>query len=192
MTLPIYIIGSSVLKKKAEEITPDYPGLEELIKNMKETMLEADGVGLAAPQIGKSIRLFVVDASPFAEEEPALLSFKKVFINPQITEYGEEQITMNEGCLSIPGIHENIERPVKITIEYMDENFTRHTENLEGMAARIVQHEYDHIEGILFTDKVSSLRKKLLKRKLESVAKGKFAQRYRTVLGEKYRKGRRS
>ena len=186
MILPIVAYGDPVLRKVADAIDAAYPDLEKLITNMKETMYNASGVGLAAPQIGKAIRLFLIDASPFSEdddiseEERTLLkSFNRVFINPKILEEEGEEWLFNEGCLSIPEVREDVSRQPKITIEYQDENFTLHTETLEGLAARVFQHEYDHIEGILFTDKLSTLKKRIIKKKLENISKGKISADYR-------------
>ena len=186
MILPIVAYGDPVLRKVAVAIDATYPDLEKLIANMKETMYNASGVGLAAPQIGKAIRLFLIDASPFAEdddlseeERTVLKSFNKVFINPKILEEEGEEWLFNEGCLSIPEVREDVSRQPKITIEYQDENFTIHTETLEGLAARVFQHEYDHIEGILFTDKLSTLKKRIIKKKLENISKGKISADYR-------------
>ncbi|HET8838665.1 MAG TPA: peptide deformylase [Flavobacteriaceae bacterium] len=186
MTLPIIAYGDPVLKKKAKEISPEYPNLDELIENMWETMYQAYGVGLAAPQIGLSIRLFVIDTTPFSEddelssdEKNALKGFKKVFINPKIIDEIGDEWAFNEGCLSIPNIREDVFRQPEITIEYHDENFEKHTETFSGLQARVVQHEYDHIEGILFTDKLSSLKKRLIKSRLENIAKGKISTDYR-------------
>ncbi len=187
MILPVHVIGSTVLRKVAEEVSPDYPGLKELIENMYETMHSSDGVGLAAPQIGKSIRLIVIDGTPMAEDEPSLDGFRRTLINVRIIERSGEPVMSTEGCLSIPDIREEVMRYPIITIEYKDENFQTQKETLTGMAAVIVQHEYDHLEGILFTDRVSPLRKKFLKKKLEAVAKGIFKKRYRVVLGEKFK-----
>lgn len=170
MILPIVAYGDPVLKKKAVDIKKDYPGLKELIENMYETMYNSNGVGLAAPQIGLSIRLFVIDGGPFEEEE--VKDFKKVFINPVIKDESGDPWRFNEGCLSIPGIREDIERKEEIMIEFYDENWKFHDIKLEGLAARIVQHEYDHIEGILFTDRISPLRKRLLKNRLIDITKG--------------------
>jgi peptide deformylase len=170
MVLPIVAYGDPVLKKRAEEIDKDYPKLKELIDNMYETMHHAKGVGLAAPQIGLSIRLFVIDAEPFEEEE--VKDFREVFINPIITEEEGELWKFNEGCLSIPTIREDVKRQDTVHIEYYDENWTHKKETLTGLAARIVQHEYDHIEGVLFIDRLSPLRKKLLKNKLLDISKG--------------------
>ncbi len=187
MVYPVHIIGSSVLRKKAVEINKDYPNLKEFIENMYETMYSSDGVGLAAPQVGKAIRLFVIDASPMEEEIPELKGFKRTFINAQITEKSEDNTRSEEGCLSIPEVREDVTRHTSLTIEYFDENFDQKIEKLEGMAAVIIQHEYDHLDGILFTDKVSPLRKKFLKRKLANIAKGNFNRRYKFILGEKFR-----
>lgn len=186
MILPIVAYGDPVLRKAGKEIDPDYPELETLITNMKETMYNADGVGLAAPQIGKSLRLFLVDASPFAEdkeleedEREFLKTFNHVFINPKIIKEEGEEWAFNEGCLSIPEVREDVFRHEKITIEYQDEKFEKHTQVLTGLAARVFQHEYDHIEGILFTDKLSSLKKRLIKKKLDNISKGKAKASYR-------------
>ena len=186
MILPIVAYGDPILRKVGVEIDKDYPQLEALIANMKETMYNASGVGLAAPQIGKSIRLFLIDASPFAEDEDlddedraALKTFNKVFINAQIIEEEGEEWAFNEGCLSIPDVRQDVFRQPKVTFEYQDEEFNAHTEVLEGLAARVFQHEYDHIEGILFTDKLSSLKKRLIKKKLENISKGKINADYR-------------
>jgi len=182
MIYPIHIIGSSVLRKVAKNINKDYPELEKFIENMFATMEKSDGVGLAAPQIGKSIRLFVVDASPLEEENPEFKDFKKVFINARITERTGNKEFMEEGCLSIPGINEEVKRETKIKIEYYNENFEFNTDEYDGMLSRIIQHEYDHIDGKLFTDKISALRKRLIKGKLLSISKGKFEAKYKFKL----------
>ncbi len=186
MVLPIVAYGDPVLRKVGKDITKDYPQLDVLISNMKETMKNAQGVGLAAPQIGKDIRLFLIDASPFAEsdeleeeEKNFLKGFKRTFINAQIVEEEGEEWVFNEGCLSIPNINEDVSRNETIHIEYLDENFEQKTDTLSGVAARIFQHEYDHIDGILFTDKLSSLKKRLLKKKLENISKGNIDVAYR-------------
>lgn len=185
MILPIVAYGDPVLKKKAAPIEKSYPNLKDLIDNMWETMYAANGVGLAAPQIGESIRLFVVDGSPFSRdnnldsvEKRELKDFKKVFINPQIISFSGPQEAFNEGCLSIPDIREDVMRQTTIEIEYYDEKFKYRTEEISGIAARIVQHEYDHIEGILFTDRLGSLKKKLLKTKLTQISRGKVEPDY--------------
>lgn len=182
MILPIVAYGDPVLKKEAVEIDKDYQDLDQLIDSMYETMYQASGVGLAAPQIGKSIRLFIVDGSPFAddddeedEEDPRAVgmeNFKKVFINPIIEEESGEEWGFNEGCLSIPKIREEVFRKEKILITYYDQNWELKEETYEGYAARIIQHEYDHIEGILFTDHLSPLKKRLLTKKLQNISKG--------------------
>ena len=186
MILPIIAYGDPVLRKVGKDITKDYPQLDELISNMKETMKNAQGVGLAAPQIGKDIRLFLIDASPFAEsdeleeeEKQFLKEFNRTFINAKIIEEEGDEWAFNEGCLSIPNINEDVYRNETIHIEYEDENFEKKKDTLSGLAARIFQHEYDHIEGVLFTDKLSSLKKRLLKKKLENISKGKVDIGYR-------------
>jgi peptide deformylase len=186
MILPIVAYGDPVLKKKGVAITKDYPKLDELLENMFETMYNAMGVGLAAPQIGLPIRLFLVDTAPFAEDEDyseaqrkQLEGFKKVFINAKILEEEGEAWSFTEGCLSIPDIREDVLRQPKIKVEYLDENFEKHTEYFEGLIARVIQHEYDHIEGELFTDKLSSLKKRLLKGKLSNISKGKIRVDYK-------------
>ncbi|WP_242093285.1 peptide deformylase [Aestuariivivens sediminicola] len=186
MILPIVAYGDPVLKKKAIDITKDYPNLDVLIANMFETMYNAYGVGLAAPQIGLPIRLFLVDTAPFAEDEAfsaeeanALKDFKRVFINAKITDEAGEEWAFNEGCLSIPDIREDVSRHPAITVEYFDENFNLHRESFDGLIARVIQHEYDHIEGILFTDKLSGFKKRLLKGKLANISKGKIKVDYK-------------
>ena len=186
MILPIVAYGDPVLRKVGKKIDKDYPNLKELIANMKETMYNASGVGLAAPQIGKDIRLFVIDASPFAEDEDlskedrdALKNFNKVFINAEIVEETGDEWVFNEGCLSIPDVREDVFRQENVTVKYQDEDFNTHTETFTGLAARVFQHEYDHIEGVLFTDKLSSLKKRLIKKKLENISKGKINADYR-------------
>lgn len=181
MILPIVAYGDPVLKKVAEEIDEDFEGLDKLIEDMFETMYESRGVGLAAPQIGKSIRLFVVDGSPFAEpdedgkEDPraeGIDGFKQVFINPIIEDEEGKEWAFSEGCLSIPKIREDVNRKPKIRVTYFDENWDFHDEEYDGYAARIIQHEYDHLEGILFTDRISPLKKRLLQKKLVNISKG--------------------
>jgi len=179
MILPIYTYGNSVLRKHAEPITSDYPELNTLIANMYETMYKAEGVGLAAPQIGLPIRLFIIDLAVFKEENPELGAFNEVMINPIIIEHSEEEVSGEEGCLSIPGIHENVSRFVKIKIQYLDVNFNQHIEEYEGYKARVVQHEYDHLEGNLFTDKVTPIRRQLLKSRLTNIVKGKTSCDYK-------------
>lgn len=196
MVLPIIAYGDPVLRKKGKEISKDYPKLDELIQNMWDTMYYAYGVGIAAPQVGLPIRLFVVDATPFSEDEELteeekteLKNLKKVFINPKIIKEEGDEWAFNEGCLSIPDIREDVFRPSDITIEYFDENFEKHTDTFTGLSARVIQHEYDHIEGILFTDKLSSLKKRLIKGKLANISKGKINVDYRMRFPE-IKKGR--
>ncbi|MFT4849602.1 MAG: peptide deformylase [Sediminicola sp.] len=186
MILPILAYGEPVLRKRGAVIDKDYPKLKELLENMFETMYEASGIGLAAPQIGHPIRLFLVDASPFAddedlseEEQVSLANFKKVFINAQIIEEKGDEWAFNEGCLSIPDVREDVFRQSDVVIEYQDENFEKHKDTFTGIVARIIQHEYDHIEGILFTDKLSPLKKRLIKGKLSNISKGKVSIDYR-------------
>ncbi|WKS95676.1 peptide deformylase [Riemerella columbina] len=185
MILPIRAYGDPILRKKGKAISPDYPQLKELIANMYDTMVGAHGIGLAAPQIGLDIRLFVVDVSPLAEDEDyadiadELKDFKKVFINAKILEESGEEWKFNEGCLSIPEVREDVKRKDTIVIEYYDENFQKHTETYSDIRARVIQHEYDHIEGILFTDKLSALKKKLVKGKLSKISNGEVQVNYK-------------
>lgn len=186
MILPIVAYGEPVLRKVAKEIPTDYPKLDELVSNMWETMYNAHGVGLAAPQIGLPIRLFLVDTTPFSddeelgkEEQETLKGFKKVFINAVIKGESGEEWDFNEGCLSIPDVREDVKRKPEITITYQDENFKSYTETYGGLLARVIQHEYDHIEGILFTDKLSSLKKRLLKSRLDKISKGRISVDYK-------------
>ncbi len=185
MIKPIVAFGDPVLKVEAEEIEKGYPELKKLISDMWETMYEAEGVGLAAPQIGESIRMFVADGSPFGEGEdgdPDCLDFKRVMINPVIFESSKETSIMEEGCLSIPGIREEVERPVSIKIEYFDEKWELVEEELSGIAARIVQHEYDHLDGIMIPDHITSIKRRLLHGKLRDIGLGKVPVAYRMRL----------
>ncbi len=175
---PIYVYGSAVLRQVAKEITPDYPNLKELIAEMWESMEKSDGVGLAAPQIGLSIRLFVVDAGAFVAEYPEAEGFRKAFINAHILEYGAETMPFNEGCLSVPGIHGDVVRPTSIRISYCDEAFVQHEETFTGIVARIIQHEYDHIEGKLFVDHFTGIKRRLVQTKLRNIERGKFSADY--------------
>ncbi|MEN9928314.1 MAG: peptide deformylase [Bacteroidota bacterium] len=195
MILPIVGYGDPVLRKVGEDISKDYPNLSELITNMYETMYNAYGVGLAAPQIGLAIRLFIIDTEPFSDsddltptEQEQLKGFKQTFINPKMLVEEGEEWSFNEGCLSIPDVREDVYRNEKITIEYLDENFNKKTEVYDGLIARVIQHEYDHIEGILFTDKISSLKKTLIKKKLQNIMDGKARPDYRMRFANK--KGR--
>ena len=185
MIRPILAYGAPILKKKAEDVNEDYPNLSKLIEDMWETMYASNGVGLAAPQIGLSVRILVVDASPFALNEEldpieaqTLETFKKVFINPKMIKEEGDPWTFNEGCLSIPDVREDVNRHEQITIQYRDEKFQLHTEIFNGLVARVVQHEYDHIEGILFIDHLSSLKRRLIKNKLISISKGLISVDY--------------
>ncbi|MGC4041595.1 MAG: peptide deformylase [Flavobacterium sp.] len=195
MIIPIYGYGEPVLRQVATEISPDYPNLKEIIANMYDTMYNAYGVGLAAPQVGMSIRLFVIDTEPFSdsdnlskEEQEQLKSFKKTFINAKILKEEGEEWGFNEGCLSIPDVREDVYRHERITIEYSEEDFVRKTEVFDGLIARVIQHEYDHIEGVLFTDKISMLKKTLIKKKLQNIMDGKAFPDYRMKFANK--KGR--
>jgi len=179
MILPIYTYGNAVLRKQTEPVPVSYPELNSLINDMFETMYHAEGVGLAAPQIGLSIRLLVIDLAPFKEDDPILGEFKIAMINPTILERSTEQVTAEEGCLSIPGIHEMVLRADKIKIKYQDTDFNEHIEDFEGYKARVIQHEYDHLEGHLFTDRVTPLRRQLLKSRLTSIVKGKSTCSYK-------------
>ena len=192
MILPIVVYGDPVLRKVGDEIDKDYEGLQDLIKNMFETMYNANGVGLAAPQIGKAIRLFVIDTQPFSEsdddeddeftpeQKKQLQAFKKVFINARILNEEGEEWKFNEGCLSIPKIREDVNRKPNIEIEYLDENFKKHKEKYDGVIARVIQHEYDHIEGKLFTDIISPFKRKMISGKLADIANGKITADYKT------------
>jgi peptide deformylase len=175
MILPIIAYGDPVLRKVSKDIDQDYPNLKQLIDDMFETMYHARGVGLAAPQIGLDIRLFIVDASPFDdddEDKPSYKNFKKIFINAYITDESGKEWPFSEGCLSIPEIREDVNRLSKINIKYLDENFAEHEESYDGILARIIQHEYDHIEGKLFIDKISPIKKRLIAKKLDAISKG--------------------
>ncbi|MFV0505851.1 MAG: peptide deformylase [Bacteroidales bacterium] len=183
---PIYVYGNPVLREVAKPIDHNYEGLNELIENMFQTMYRSEGVGLAAPQIGKSIRIFVVDATPAAgEENPELANFKKVFINPEILELSGDEWKMSEGCLSIPKLNEDVYRPDVVRIRYVDENFKQHEETYDGYAGRVIQHEYDHLEGKMFVDHLSPLRRKLINKKLAKITSGETVATYRTVLPKK-------
>lgn len=180
MILPIYLYGNTVLRKKSVDIEKDYPNLNQLIDNMFETMYKSDGIGLAAPQIGLNINLVTIDATPLAKDEPDMIDFKQIFINPKITFNTENTVAIEEGCLSIPGINEGVNRCDDITIEYFDENFNRKVENYKGYKAIIVQHEFDHLNGILFVDKISPIRKRFVKTKLNNIMKGKVVTSYKS------------
>ena len=182
MIYPITVYGDPVLRKVAEPVEKDFEGLKEFIDNMFDTMYHSDGVGLAAPQVGKALRIFVIDASPVADEEPELKDFKKVFINPEILERHGDEWIMNEGCLSLPDIREDVTRPAYVKIKYRDENFEEHMEEYSGFAARVIQHEYDHLDGILLIDYLTPLKKRLLKGKLTAISKGKVKTSYQIII----------
>lgn len=179
MILPIYLYGQPVLRRETEAVPQGDPNLKTLLADMFETLKQADGCGLAAPQVGKSLRLFIVDGTELAEDYPDCATFKKAFINPEIIESSEETISYSEGCLSLPGISENVIRPVKVHIRYQDEDFNEHEEWLDGFSSRIFQHEFDHIEGNVFTDRVSPIRRQFVKGKLQNIAKGKTVAKYK-------------
>jgi peptide deformylase len=181
MKLPILSYGQPLLRKIAEPIDKNFPDLKQLIDDMFETMYSSKGVGLAAPQVGLSIRLMVVDTTPFDDDYPDGKDFKQVIINPQIIDFSGNDWTFNEGCLSVPDLREDVVRKEKILIEYYDENFNFHKEEFDGIRSRVIQHEYDHLEGILFVDKVSSLKKMLIKRRLSDITKGIVTHSYKMI-----------
>ncbi len=187
MILPVYVYGMSVLRKVAQEIDENYEGLDQLIEDMFDTMRVSDGVGLAAPQIGRSIRLFMVDASQMEDidDEPDIQSFKKVFINPYIVDKQGDKWAFTEGCLSIPNIHEDVMRPSIVKIEYYDRNWEFHEEEYDGVKARIIQHEYDHLNGRLFVDRINPLRRKLLAPRLYAISKGNVDTDYKIIFPKK-------
>lgn len=193
MILPIVVYGDPVLRKIGQDIDKNYEGLEQLLKDMFETMYKANGVGLAAPQVGKAIRLFIVDTHPFVDNEDGdnddeftpeqrkqLKAFKKVFINAKMLNETGKEWKFNEGCLSIPKIREDVNRSPEIELEYYDEQFKKHVEKFDGVIARVIQHEYDHIEGVLFTDKISPFKRKMISGKLNDISKGKINADYKT------------
>ncbi len=184
MILPVAIYGNPVLRKIAPDISSDYSDVNQLIENMYETMYQSEGVGLAAPQVNLSVRLFIVDATPYGDEVPEMKDFKHVFINARILERTGDEEWFNEGCLSIPAIRENVKRPTVIRMKYLDENFHSHEKTFDGIAARIIQHEYDHLDGILFVDRLPAIRKKLLKSKLRALENNKYSVKYRTILNK--------
>lgn len=182
MILPIYIYGQPVLRKVAEDITPEYPSLKELILNMYETLDASEGIGLAAPQVGLAIRLVVIDLDVLKEDFPEYANYRHAFINPHIVEYDDDskKESMEEGCLSIPGIHESVVRPTRIHVTYLDEGMCPHDEWVDGYLARVMQHEFDHLEGTMFVDRLSPLRKQLIRSKLKALTQGKYRCAYRT------------
>lgn len=179
MILPIYTYGNPVLRKEATDITPDYPDLKQLIADMFETMYKADGVGLAAPQIGKAIRVVVITLDVLSDDYPEYKDFNRAYINPHIIETDPETCVMDEGCLSLPGIHEPVRRAKRIHVRYLDEDFQEHDEWVEGYLARVMQHEFDHLDGHVFTDRISPLRKQMVKGKLGGLLKGKVSCNYK-------------
>lgn len=180
MILPIYTYGQPVLRKEAVDITPDYPNLKTLIADMFETMYRSDGVGLAAPQIGKAIRLVVITLDSLKEDFPEYAGFNKAYINPHILEVDNTKTeSMEEGCLSLPGIHEPVRRPTRIRVKYLDEDFNEHDEWVEGFLARVMQHEFDHLDGHVFIDRISPLRKQMIRSKLNALLKGKVSCNYK-------------
>ncbi|MDE6010207.1 MAG: peptide deformylase, partial [Muribaculaceae bacterium] len=181
MILPVYLLGQPVLREEAEDITPDYPDLKQLISNMWETMYNSDGVGLAAPQIGKSIAVIVIDGTPLAEDFPECKDFKMTLINPQLEIIEDEPaVRRPEGCLSLPGVNENVKRHEHVRLQWLDENFQPHEEEFRGFASRIIQHEYDHLLGEVFTDHISPIRKQIIRNKLNNIAHGRVSCSYRT------------
>ncbi|MDR1681343.1 MAG: peptide deformylase [Prevotellaceae bacterium] len=180
MVLSVYVYGSGVLKKTAASVTEDYPRLQQLISDMWDTLYNAGGVGLAAPQVGHAIRLIVIDASSFKDDDPLADGFKRVLINPELMEFSEEKVSFNEGCLSIPGVHEDVVRPKRVRVHYFDEHFQEHNEWFDATPARIAQHEYDHIEGVLFTERLAPIRRKIISRKLQNISRGKGEAGYKT------------
>lgn len=186
MILPIYIYGHPVLRKESQDINVAYPGLKELIDNMFETLTESDGVGLAAPQVGLNIRLAVIDLDVLSEEYPEYKDFRRAYINPHIVEVDDsEVVSMEEGCLSIPGIHESVKRATRIHVKYMDADFNEHDEWVEGYLARVMQHEFDHLDAKMFIDRVSPLRRQLIKSKLKAILQGRFRCSYRTKVARR-------
>lgn len=181
MILPIYTYGQPVLRKVAQDIPTDYPGLQELISDMFETLAASEGVGLAAPQIGKAIRVVVIDLDVLKEDLPEYAGFRHAYINAHILDYDDKskKETMEEGCLSIPGLHENVTRPTRIHVSYLDEDLQPHDEWVDGYLARVMQHEFDHLEGVMYVDKVTPLRKQLIRNKLRAILQGKFSCSYR-------------
>lgn len=174
-----------MLRKVSEDITADYPNLQELISNMFETLTESDGVGLAAPQIGLNIRLVVIDLDVLSEDFPEYKDFRKAYINPHILEYDDSQVdSLEEGCLSIPGIHENVKRPTRIRVKYTDTDFVEHEEWVDGYLARVMQHEFDHLDAKMFIDRVSPLRRQLIRNKLRAILQGRFRCGYRTKMAK--------
>ena len=181
MIYPIHLYGHPVLRKETETLSADYPDLEQVINNMFATLDKAGGIGLAAPQVGLALRLFIVDLDPFADEIPEYKGVKKVVINPEIIDKSEKTTVIEEGCLSIPDINEKVERPERITIKYLDEHFEEHEDKYDDWMARVMQHEYDHCHAHLFIDRISPLRRRMIKSKLTSIQKRKVNTRYKSI-----------
>lgn len=179
MILPVYLYGQPVLRQKAEEVPADYPNLKQLVADMFETMYRAEGVGLAAPQVGLSLRLLVIDADVLKDDFPECKGFKRTMVNPVFLERSPEEVSMEEGCLSLPGVHEKVARSTRIRVRYFDEEMKEHEEVIEGWAARVVQHECEHLEGHVFIDNISAIRRQLNKGKLNSIIKGTARCSYR-------------
>ena len=179
MILPIYIYGQPVLKKETQELTPDYPDLSQIIQNMWETLEYSGGVGLAAPQVGLPIRMAIIDLDIISDDEPKYKGYKRCFINPYIEEYSQETDTQEEGCLSLPGLSDKVTRPSRIRVTYQDENFCEHDEWVDGYLARVMQHEFDHLDGIVYTDHLKGLRRQLMQNKLKALVKGQFTANYK-------------
>ncbi len=188
MVLPILAYGSPILRIAGENLTKDYPGLKELIDNMYDTLYAADGVGLAAHQIGQALKLFIVDTSPFSDKYPEAKDFKRVFINTEIIEKNGDDLSFEEGCLSFPGVREDVSRPPFIKVRYFDENFKKHEEEFTGIVARVIQHEFDHTNGVFFIDKINPLRKMLLKNRLNNIIKGVVDVKYKMKFSQFKRK----
>lgn len=180
MVYPIFLYGNSVLRKEAEDLSLDYPNLKTLIEDMYETMHKSEGIGLAAPQIGLPIRLAVIDLSPLSDDMPEYKDYKHAFINPHILETEGEELSLEEGCLSLPGINESVKRKNRIHVTYFDENLQKHDEWVEGYLARVMQHEFDHLDGHVFIDRISPIRRQLIKSKLTAILKGKVKCSYKT------------
>ncbi len=181
MILPIYVYGQPVLRKVAEDITPDYPDLQQFLADMYETLDESDGIGLAAPQVGRAIRVVVIDLNVLSDDMPEYKGFRHAFINPHIVEYDETHTdSSEEGCLSLPAIHEKVTRPTRIHVQWLDEEFQPHDEWIEGYLARVMQHEFDHLDGKMFIDRVSALRRQLIKSKLKALIQGRYRCGYKT------------
>jgi peptide deformylase len=181
MVLPIYIYGQPVLRKVAEDIPADYPQLDEFLQDMWDTLAESEGIGLAAPQVGRSVRVVVIDLDPLSDDMPEYKDFRRAYINAHIVEYDDSETSSSEeGCLSLPAIHEKVVRPTRIRVQWLDEQLQLHDEWIEGYLARVMQHEFDHLDGKVFTDRISPLRKQLIKSKLKALLQGRYRCGYKT------------